>query len=236
MNTHLLRGRTEREVSWFQRRSFLQAAAAWSALGATSCALAQPRSQIVELMGDVLLNHRRLEPGSIIRSGDVIRTGPGSTLIFVIGDCAFHLRQNSQLTVEYGPASSQVLSALRLLTGAIVSVWGKGTRRQLITPSATIGIRGTGTYTEIPSDQADRTYFCNCYGIVDLRSGTERRVSESEYHQAFWAESSPQDGKHLTAAKLLNHSDEEVEQLARLANQPTAWQITGRKGTKSDYQ
>ena len=235
MNTHLLRGRTEREVSWFQRRSFLQAAAAWSALGATHCALAQPRSQIVELVGDVLLNQRRLEPADMIQSGDVIRTGPGSTLIFVLGDCAFHLRQNSQLTVEYNP-SSRVLSALRLLTGAIVSVWGKGTRRQLITPTATIGIRGTGTYAEIPPDRLDRTYFCNCYGIVDLRSGTERRVSESEYHQAFWAAGSPQDGQYLSPAKLLNHSDEEVEQLARLANQPTAWQITGRKGTKSDYQ
>jgi hypothetical protein len=128
-----------------------------------------------------------------------------------------------------------VLAALRLLTGAIVSVWGKGTPRRLITPTATLGIRGTGTYTEIPSDRSDRTYFCNCYGVVDVSSGTESRVSEAEYHQAFWAEGSPQQGKYLSQAKMLNHTDEEVEHLARLANQRTAWQISGRKGTKSDY-
>ena len=31
MTHHTLEGRTEQEVLWFQRRSFLQAAAAWTA-------------------------------------------------------------------------------------------------------------------------------------------------------------------------------------------------------------
>ncbi len=36
MTQHILQGRTEEEILWFQRRSFLQAAAAWSAMGGAS--------------------------------------------------------------------------------------------------------------------------------------------------------------------------------------------------------
>lgn len=236
MNTHFLHGRSEREVTWYQRRGFLQAAASWSLLGSAGSALAQQSSHsIVERVGDVHLDKQRLESAQPIRSGSLIETGPGSTLTFVIGDSAFHVRQNSRLTVERS-ASSQAVVALRLLTGAIVSVWGKGTPRQIITPVVTAGIRGTGTYTEILPQEDGRTYFCNCYGVVDLVSGTQQRLSEAEYHQAFWAEPAAQKGQYLTPAKLLNHTDEEVEYLARLAGQRTAWQITGRKGTKDgDY-
>jgi len=34
MTQHTLQGRSDAEVTWFQRRSFLQAAAAWTAMGA----------------------------------------------------------------------------------------------------------------------------------------------------------------------------------------------------------
>jgi hypothetical protein len=36
----------------------------------------------------------------------------------------------------------------------------------------------------------------------------------------------------LTSAKAINHTDEELEFLARLAGQRTAWQISGKKGKK----
>ena len=39
MTQHTLEGRTEQEVLWVQRRSFLQAAAAWSAMGGLAGAL-----------------------------------------------------------------------------------------------------------------------------------------------------------------------------------------------------
>jgi hypothetical protein len=48
------------EVLWFQRRSFLQAAAAWTAMGGFAAAVAQQRSNIVELQGDALINGARL--------------------------------------------------------------------------------------------------------------------------------------------------------------------------------
>lgn len=231
MNPHTLLGRTDSELLWFQRRSFLQAAAAWTAMGGADMALAQTRSNIIELWGAATVNGTRLRPEQAIQTGDQIATGPASSLIFVIGNSAFHVRQNTRLTVERGAALSFV-SALRLVTGAVISVWGRGTHRQIITPTLTAGIRGTGVYTEIPDGQDGRTYFCNCYGTVELAAGSDQTLSQSTYHQAFWGEVEPKKGAWLTPATAINHSDDELEFLARLVNQRTAWQISGKKGQK----
>jgi len=231
MTQHSLQGRTYTEVLWFQRRSFLQAAAAWTTMGGYGAAQAQSRSNIVQLVGDALVNGQRLLPTQSIQTGDQIATGPNSTLIFVLGNSAFHVRQNTMLTVERG-LSLFAVSVLRLLTGAVVSVWGKGSSRQIVTPTLTAGIRGTGVYTEVFAQQDHRSYFCNCYGTVDVAAGTDRVVSVSQYHQAFWGEVQPKDGRVLTPAKAINHTDEELEFLARLTGQRTAWQISGKKGKK----
>lgn len=231
MTRHTLHNRTEEEILWFQRRSFLQAAATWTALCATGAAQAQSANNVVELLGDAIVNGKRLLPNQPIQTGDELTTGPRSSLTFVIGNSAFHVRQNSTLTVERG-ATLSVVSVLRLLNGAVASVWGKGERRQIVTPTLTAGIRGTGVYTEIFADQGGRSYFCNCYGTVDMASGPDTALSISDYHQAFWGEVMPKNGRSLTPAKAINHTDEELEYLAKLVNQRTAWQIAGKKGIK----
>ena len=231
MTQHHLSNRTEREVLWFQRRSFLRAAALWTSLGGALGAQAQSRSNIVTLVGDAQANGNRLLPENTIRNGDELVTGPGSSLVFVMGDSSFHLRQNSRLKVE-GDAGGAVVNALRLLTGGVISVWGKGPQRKISTPTMTAGIRGTGVYVEVFPEQDNRSYFCTCYGVVDLEASGERTLVEAEYHQAFWGEPSARNGRLLTPGPLLNHTDEELEYLAQLVNQRTAWQITGRKGEK----
>lgn len=234
MSQHTLQGRTAEELLWFQRRQTLQAAAAWVALGGWGAAHAQGRSNIVELVGDAMLNGETLRPQMVIQSGDVIETGPQSRLIFAIGNSSFHVRQNSRLAVERGN-SLYIVSLLRMLTGAVVSVWGKGTSRRIVTPTVTAGIRGTGVYTEVLPHQGHRSYFCNCYGTVDLSTTTDTTTSTTEYHQAFWAGNGSDGETLLTPAKAINHTDEELEFLAGLVNQRTAWQISGRKGTKEGY-
>jgi hypothetical protein len=229
MTQHQLAGRSEDELLWFKRRSFLQAAAAWTALGGAAGALAQSRSNIVQLSGDATINGERLRSDQTVQTGDQIATGPGSTLIFVLGSSAFHVRQNTMVTAERG-ASLLAVSVLRLLTGAVVSVWGKGDKRLIVTPTITAGIRGTGVYTEIFAKQDGRSYLCNCYGEVEVSAGADQVLSQSSYHQSFWGEVSPKGGRMLTPAGAINHTDEEVENLARLAGQQTAWQIAGRKG------
>lgn len=231
MTQHTLKGRTESEVLWFQRRGFLQAAAAWTSMGGFAAAHAQSRTNVVELVGDTTVNGQHLLPQQTVQTGDELMTGPDSRLVFVLGNSAFHLRQNSRMVVERG-ATLNAVSILRLLTGAVISVWGKGNTRQIVTPTMTAGIRGTGVYTEIFADQDGRSYFCNCYGTVDMAAGADRTVSRSTYHQAFWGEVAPKDGRMLTPAKAINHTDEELEYLAALVDQRTAWQILGKKGVK----
>ncbi|MRD46669.1 iron dicitrate transport regulator FecR [Caenimonas koreensis] len=231
MTQHTLQGRTESEVLWFQRRSFLQAAAAWTAMGGISAAVAQQRSNIVDLRGDALINGERLVPQRSIQTGDTIETGPNSGLVFVLGTSSFLVRQNTRMTVERGSSLSTV-SVLRMLTGAVASVWGRGNLRQIVTPTLTAGIRGTGVYTEVFPQQSYRSYFCNCYGTVDMGAGPDRTVSQSSYHQSFWGEAEPKNGRFLTPAKAINHTDEELEFLAKLVNQRTAWEVLGRKGVK----
>lgn len=231
MTQHLLQGRQEKELLWYQRREVLKAAAAWVAMGGLPAAMAQQRSNIVQLSGDATLNGTRLSPQQQIQTGDEIQTGPGANLIFVIGNASFQVRQNSRLAVERGNTLNAV-SLLRLLTGAVASVWGKGVNRAIVMPTLTAGIRGTGVYAEIFADQGDRNYFCNCYGTVDLDAANEKQVSQADYHQAFWADATARDGKFLSPASALNHTDEELEFLAGLVAQRTAWQIAGRKGNK----
>jgi hypothetical protein len=231
MTRHFLPDRTDTEVAWHQRRDFLAAAAAWTATGGFSAAQAQERSNIIELQGDALLNGARLLPRHTIQSGDQIATGPDTTLVFVVGNASFKVRQNTQMAVERG-GSINAVSILRLFAGAVASVWGRGSPRMIVTPTLTAGIRGTGVYTEVAPQQGGRSYFCNCYGTVDLSAAGEHLTSQSDYHQGFWAETEPRNGRMLTPAGALNHTDEEMEMLARLAGQRTAWQIKGHKGTR----
>jgi hypothetical protein len=233
MTAHHNISRTESELLWFQRRHTLKAAAAWVALGGWASAHAQQRSNIVELVGDALINGERLRPQQAVQTGDVLQTGPDSRLVFVIGNSSFHVRQNSLLAVERGSTLNAV-SLLRLLTGAVVSVWGKGTDRRISTPTLTAGIRGTGVYTEIFADQGNRSYFCNCYGTVDLSTLSVSRNSVSTYHDAVWVDKRD-DQLVMTPAKAINHTDEELEFLAGLVAQRTAWQVSGKKGSKEGY-
>ena len=230
MTRHTLQGRSEDELLWFRRRSFLQAAAGWTALGGFGAAVAQQRSNVVELRGDAYVNGQRLRPEQFVQTGDRVETGPDGHLVFVMGNSAFLVRQNSRFTVERGDTLFSV-SVLRLLTGAIVSVWKRGNHRQITTPTLTAGIRGTGVYTEVRED--GRTYVCNCYGTVELSSGRDRLVSQSDYHQSFWAEPAPRGGRLLTPANAINHTDEALEMVAGLIAPRTRWEELGRTGIKN---
>ena len=133
MTRHVLHGRSEDELLWFRRRGFLQAAAAWTAAGGWVAAHAQQRGNVVDLQGDVLLNGQRLRPGQSVQTSDRIETGPDSQLLFVMGNAAFFVRQNSRLAMERGAALASV-SELRLLAGGVVGAWSRGSHRQIGCP------------------------------------------------------------------------------------------------------
>ena len=95
------------------------------------------------------------------------------------------------------------------ITGAVLSVFGDG-RRQLRTPSANIGIRGTAVYLEV---EPSRTYVCTCYGeaVLEPRGDPAARETVRTLHHEqpryIMAEGAPQ---MIMRAPVVNHTDAEL--------------------------
>src|SRR6266571_1921254 len=97
-----------------------------------------------------------------------------------------------------------------------LAVFGPGGERNIVTSTATIGIRGTGCYFEV---EPARTYFCLCYGTADLAAaGSDQRASYTTTHHE-----SPRyiygDGRSraIVPANVVNHTDAELIMLEGLA-------------------
>ncbi len=211
---------TQEDTLWFQRRIFVKGAAAFLAAGIWLPAHAQRRSNIVAMEGEVLHNSRPIEKDAVIQTGDIVQTGANGLIIFVIGSSSYAMRRNTLLRLDRGP-SINFVSALRLLTGGVAAVFGKGQERRIVTSTLSAGIRGTGIYLEA---EPERTYFCNCYGTIDLVSGSDRLTTITDYHDSYFASlTKPKDGKFIWPTKPRNHTDKELETLARLVDQSTGW-------------
>jgi hypothetical protein len=201
------------------RRAFLLRALAAGLLGAVAAprAVAQvlgrrpqklpPGRSIYEVAGPVNVNGQAAVAGTAIRAGDRIDTGAGAQLIFVVGSDAFLLREKSRLELL---GAEFALNAARLATGALLSVFGKGTPRRVHTPTATIGIRGTGLYVEA---QPDLSYVCTCYGDTAIAAADDPKVMErivSKHHDAPRYVRAPGAAQRIQAAPFINHTDVEL--------------------------
>lgn len=150
----------------------------------------------------------RNRTGDVRVSGDRIITGADGRLVIVVGRDAMMVRRNSTLSV--------VANGFRLVTGAVLTVFSPGRSRQLTTPTATIGIRGTAVYLEAGRG---RTYACTCYGEAELGSAFDpsaRETVRTKHHEQpryLMAKSSPQ---MLMQAPVVNHTDEELRLLEQL--------------------
>jgi hypothetical protein len=161
--------------------------------------------------GDILVNGRQASARTRIHAGSLITTSANSSTAFVIGNNAFMMRPNSQVKFTPQGNSRVSISTLRLITGGLLSVFGPGPKK-LITTTATIGIRGTGVYME---SQEASTYFCLCYGKVDLSANVsvdKTQELETKHHV----------GKNINKEGLIdqagmtNHTDDELVMLEGL--------------------
>jgi len=170
---------------------------------------------IAQIKGDVRINGKPAERGQRVNAGDVIVTGKGAELVFVSEKDAFLVRADSR--VEYGSAATKgVATALRVVTGALLSVFESGRNRQINTATATIGIRGTAIYIET---EARRTYACTCYGEAVLTPVDDPAAAETvrtKYHEQpryIYGKGMP---RMLEAAPVINHTDAELQMLETL--------------------
>jgi hypothetical protein len=125
----------------------------------------------------------------------------------VVGADAFILREESRVEIS---GASGVIGIARLATGALLSVFGRGTPKRVITPTSTIGIRGTGLYVEA---RPDRSYVCNCYGEIEIAAADDPGVAErivSNHHDAPRYVLKAGAAKRIQPAPFINHTDLEL--------------------------
>jgi len=179
-------------------------------------ALAQPSLArgVHSTQGEVRVNDKPAVRGTPVRPGDTVTTGKGALTLFVIGQDAFLMRDNSRAEFSGGEA---IANTLRLVTGKLLGVFGQGGDRSIVTATATIGIRGTAAYLEA---ETARTYFCLCYGTaVVAAAGSEQRTSYTTTHHE-----SPRyiygDGRPgaIVPASVVNHTDAEIFMLEGLVD------------------
>ena len=183
---------------------------------------------IQRLRGNVKVNGTAAREGMLVLPGDTLQTGPDSEAIYVLGKDAFLQRSDS--IVSFGTDVS--IEFMRVVTGKILSVFSKGSRKITVS-TATIGIRGTGCYIEeepaakvgadgtaLSARKASRTYFCLCYGSVELTpsvSPTQPETYSTQHHDhplyIFDDSSMP---TAMVPAAVMNHTDLELTMLEAL--------------------
>ena len=181
-----------------------------------------PGKSIYELIGKVSIDKKLATLESKITPSSVIETGDNSKIIFAVGKDAFILRDNSKLEMK---GSDTIIQGLRLLTGKLLSVFGKRSNQQKLrmdTVTATIGIRGTGIYIESDSE---KTYACTCYGQVELASKKDSQSKElikTRHHDSprYIYKDAPI-GKKIQVAEVINHNDDELDLIEALVGRST---------------
>jgi len=193
---------------------------------------------IFSLEGDVRVNGNSANLDTRIRGGDVVSTAERSEVVFAVGSDSFILRANSQMEIEGG---GFFVDALRMLTGRVLSVFGKRQPNQQLTmnsSTATIGIRGTGVYME---SEPGLTYMCTCYGQVGLYSNEDLNDSAlitATHHNApkYITDRKVRDS-YIRPAPFKNHTDAELKLLEAIVGREVPFGIESElyKGERRDY-
>jgi len=164
---------------------------------------------VARVRGDARVNGQPARRGMEVKPGDVITTGRDAELVVVVGRDAFLVRAQSRIELA-GDATRLLVASLRVVTGALLSVFEPGKVKQIRTATATIGVRGTGVYVEL---EGARTYVCTCYGEAELTPVDEPKAVETvrtKHHDEpryIYAKGMP---RMIEKAPVVNHTDAEL--------------------------
>ena len=186
-----------------------------------------PGRSIYQLQGVVTVDGKPANINTPIGPGSVVKTGNKSRVIFVVAADAFILRSNSEL--EMKTSGGVIVEGMRLLSGKILSVFGRREKPHTITTTtATIGIRGTGIYLE---SEADRSYICTCYGhtriVADADPSVSREIVSEHHDRPLYVLPSASDGELIVPAPFINHTDTELALIEELVGRTPPFAYTG---------
>jgi hypothetical protein len=178
-------------------------------------AMGSVEAGIARARGDVRVNGQAVRRGMEVKPGDVVVTGSDGELVMVVGRDAFLVRANSRVELS-GDAARLAVAALRVVTGAVLSVFEPGGRKRIQTATASIGIRGTGVYVEV---EQLRTYVCTCYGEAELtpvgdpKAAETVRTTHHDQPRYIYPQGMP---RMIERAPVINHADAELVLLESL--------------------
>jgi hypothetical protein len=200
------------------RRQFLSTTGALAAGVLLPLPASAQGAMIHDLAGEVRVNGRLATRAMTLGAGDSIYTGRDGRIAFVVAGDAVFMRPGSELRLE-SRVRSALISAFRLVQGALGATFARGRERDLVARTVTIGIRGTGVYVET---QADETYACTCFGATALRSSADDHMMENvavvtANHAARRIYRDPRMGVRIAPAGFERHTNEEMAALEKLA-------------------
>ena len=164
---------------------------------------------VARVRGDVRVNGKPAQRGMEVGPGDAVTTGRGAELVVVVGRDAFLARADSRIELG-GDAKRRLLSSLRVVSGALLSVFESGREKTIRTVTAAIGIRGTGVYVEL---EGSRTYVCTCYGasqLVPVDDPSQAETVRTLHHDQpryIYPKGMP---RMIEMAPVVNHTDAEL--------------------------
>lgn len=204
------------------RRKFLITASIMPLAAIIPITALAANSVIHDLQGTVTINKKPLTRASDIKNGDEITVSTGGKLVFSIGEDAFLVRSGSTLQV-YAEENSAFVSALRLVNGAVLGVFGKRkSTTQIYTVTATIGIRGTAVYAAVTPD---KLYTCTCYGHTDLIVGLDSADVIATHHNAHVVTNGINGNAQMKAFEVIDHNDDELRMLEALVGRKPIFDV-----------
>ncbi|MCP3954007.1 MAG: FecR domain-containing protein [Desulfobacterales bacterium] len=170
--------------------------------------------EIRVVKGDVRINGQPARVGTPVNYGDVVTTGAPGRAVFILEKAVYLLRENTRIELPAKPGETLREKAGRLVKltrGKVLAVLAKS-RTRFATPTAVVGIRGTGLYLEA---DPEKTYVCICYGQATLGSAVTGKALEdvkTRHHESprYIYKSVRGNGRLIARAPVINHTDEEL--------------------------
>jgi len=194
---------------------------------------------IQKLKGEVFINGVAAKEGQPVAFGDTVTTGADSMVIVVVEKSVYLLRDNTEFEMHAETADKYKKSLkiiLKLLRGKALMVFSSRDRKRVFTPTAVVGIRGSGVYVEV---DPQKTYLCTCYGIADIAVHKKPDIRESvktTHHESPRYIYGPESGNRIEKAPVLNHTDAELIMLEALVfREPPFIESGGDNGGGGGY-
>ena len=167
---------------------------------------------IQSLEGKVWVNGKLADTSTEIHFGDSVMTGGLSHVTILLDGNVYRIANSSKLTL---PENRKEIT-LDMIYGAILAVFRHDAHKTIFTPTAVLGVRGTGLYL---SERDEETHLCACYGDIefaDAANPQHQKHIHAEYHQIVVLDH--ESGEFSINQKMVGHSDENLHELEKMAD------------------